>query len=126
RQMAGWRELASRIAAQVPAGEFIAACDYGTAAELAAVMPGRIVVGMEPRWTLFNLSHDISGSGVMVCNPRRSFSRDDFIEVEPMTRLARERRGHVAEMVDLYRVRLRDDLSATERQTIARLPTPAG
>lgn len=126
RQMAGWRELASRIAAQAPAGEFIAACDYGTAAELAAVMPGRIVVGMEPRWTLFNLSHDISGSGVMVCNPRRSFSRDDFIEVEPMTRLARERRGHVAEMVDLYRVRLRDDLSATERQTIARLPTPAG
>ncbi|AHI25884.1 putative 4-amino-4-deoxy-L-arabinose transferase [Komagataeibacter xylinus E25] len=125
RQMAGWRGLAAGIEAQARPGDFIAACDYGTAAELAAVMPGRVVVGMEPRWALFNLPHDVAGDdGIMACNPRRDFDRDDFTSVEPVVTLERGRHGRVAERVTLYRVSLRPDLSATQRSTIVRLPTP--
>ncbi|MBE7729339.1 4-amino-4-deoxy-L-arabinose transferase, partial [Komagataeibacter sp. FXV3] len=124
RQMAGWRDLATRIADHAGPGDFIAACDYGTAAELATVMPGRVVVGMEPRWALFNLPHDVAGEGIMVCNPRRDFDRDDFTSVQPVATLTRGRRKRVAERVTLYRVSLRPDLSPAQRSTIVRLPTP--
>ncbi|GAN95550.1 glycosyl/arabinosyl/mannosyl transferase [Komagataeibacter europaeus NBRC 3261] len=124
RQMAGWRDLATGIADQARPGDFIAACDYGTAAELATVMPGRVVVGMEPRWALFNLPHDVSGDGIMVCNPRRDFDRDVFVSVRQVDTLMRGRQGRVAERVALYRVSLRTDLSPAQRSTIVRLPTP--
>ncbi|ATU72362.1 putative 4-amino-4-deoxy-L-arabinose transferase [Gluconacetobacter sp. SXCC-1] len=124
RQMAGWRDLAARINDVARPGEFIAACDYGTAAELASVMPGRVVVGMEPRWALFSLPHGVAGDGVMVCNPRREFERADFTLVQPLGVVMRGRHGRVAEPVGLYRVHMREDLPAARVQSIARLPVP--
>ncbi|MBV0887960.1 glycosyltransferase family 39 protein [Komagataeibacter oboediens] len=124
RQMAGWRDLAVRVEDHAGQGDFIAACDYGTAAELARVLPGRVVVGMEPRWALFNLPHDVSGAGIVVCNPRRGFDRDVFTSVQPVGTLVRGRHGRVAERVDLYRVILRADLSPAQRDSIVRLSTP--
>ncbi|RFD18445.1 4-amino-4-deoxy-L-arabinose transferase, partial [Komagataeibacter melaceti] len=123
RQMAGWRSLAGQIATTARPGEFIAACDYGTAAELATVMPPRYpVVGMEARWALFDLPHGVSGDGIMVCNPRRTFSHDAFTSVERIGTLLRGRHGRTAEAVDLYRVHMRDDLSPALRLSIACLP----
>nr|WP_255673874.1 glycosyltransferase family 39 protein [Komagataeibacter sp. FNDCF1] len=122
RQMAGWQELATRIGAVARTGDFIAACDYGTAAELATVLPGRTVLGMEPRWALFSLPHGATGEGIMVCNPRRDFARADFASVQPLGMVMRGRRGRAAEPEGLYRVRLRTDLPAARQQFIARLP----
>ncbi|PYD78941.1 ArnT family glycosyltransferase [Komagataeibacter sucrofermentans] len=126
RQMAGWHRLAADISAVARPGEFVAACDYGTAAELATVLPGRIVVGIEPRWALFNLPHDVTGGGIMVCNPRRTFDAGVFASIDSLGTVTRGRKGRVAEPVSLYRVQLRDDLSATQRQTMARLPVVGG
>ncbi|MCE2574726.1 glycosyltransferase family 39 protein [Komagataeibacter sp. FNDCR2] len=124
RQMAGWRALATHIAATARPGEFVAACDYGTAAELATVLPRHVVVGMEPRWAVFDLPHGVSGDGIMVCNPRRTFAPDVFTSVERIGTLVRGRHGRAAETVDLYRVHMRDDLSTPQRLAIARLPVP--
>ncbi|KAB8124917.1 4-amino-4-deoxy-L-arabinose transferase [Komagataeibacter medellinensis] len=122
RQMAGWHALAERIGAVARPGDFIAACDYGTAAELATVMPGRVVLGMEPRWALFNLPHGAAGEGIMVCNPRREFERADLAVIQPLGVVMRGRRSRVAELEGLYRVQLRPDLPAARQQSIARLP----
>jgi len=78
-RLGGWPELAAQVdAARRAAGvRFVAADEYGLAAELARQLPSDVpVLGIEPRWTLFDLpTLDISGqTGLLVRSERR---RDD-------------------------------------------------
>ncbi|MBY4639961.1 glycosyltransferase family 39 protein [Gluconacetobacter entanii] len=108
RQVGGWPGLADEVEGRAMPGDFVTACDYGTASELALYLPRRAVVGMEPRWALFNLPHGIRGEGLMLCNPRRTFDRRYFATVEPVGSITRHGRIRDAERLDIYRVRMND------------------
>ncbi len=75
-RLAGWRGLAAQVeAARVQAGaSFVASDEYGDAAELARLLPpGVTVIGVEPRWALFDLPRpEIAGqTGILVRSARR-------------------------------------------------------
>jgi 4-amino-4-deoxy-L-arabinose transferase-like glycosyltransferase len=72
-QTGGWRELAAAVEAarrQVGAG-FVAADNYGLAAELARLLPdGVAVVAIGPRWANFNLPRPaIAGEAGLLVEP---------------------------------------------------------
>lgn len=57
-QLAGWDTLAAEVdaARREAHAEYVAADQYGVAAELARTLPAGVpVVGIDPRWELFNL-----------------------------------------------------------------------
>ncbi|PYD77113.1 4-amino-4-deoxy-L-arabinose transferase [Novacetimonas pomaceti] len=124
RQMGGWPQLAAQVDAIAMPDDFVTACDYGTASELALYMPQRTVVGIEPRWALFNLPHAIRGEGIMVCNPRRTFDPRFFAQVSRVGTLRRHGRIRDAEMLDVYRVRMADTLPDDLQSEIAVLSRP--
>jgi len=112
-RLGGWQALANDIEAMARQEQatFIASDNYGHAALLARLMPkGRVVLGVEGRWALFDLP-----SGQTVINGQtgllvRSARRDDAPDERPwdaITRLAgltRARGGMAAEGFRLYRV----------------------
>ncbi|MCJ8355194.1 4-amino-4-deoxy-L-arabinose transferase, partial [Novacetimonas hansenii] len=119
RQVGGWPALAAEVDGRAMPGDFVTACDYGTASELALYLPHRTVAGMEPRWTLFNLPHELHGQGLMLCNPRRVFDRRYFAMVEAVGSLRRHGRIRDAETLDLYRVRMADPVPPDQPPGIA-------
>ena len=123
QRLAGWPALA-RQAASGPG--FVAADEYGLAAELAHALPDREVLGVEPRWRLFRLPPPLAGEteGVLVRSERRHDAPDPrpWSSLIPAGELVRARDGRVAERYRLYRVTLRPDLPAPLRAEIVRLP----
>ncbi|MFT9423968.1 MAG: glycosyltransferase family 39 protein [Acetobacter syzygii] len=110
RQMGGWPEFAHAIATVVPQGAPLVADEYGLASELAFYAPGRTVVGVEPRWKLFNLPHPAcGGEAYLVISHRRQGLPDvRFFDVlGTLPDQSRSRGGIVADSYSLFRVRLR-------------------
>ena len=125
-RLAGWDTMAGEVdAARRAAGaDFIAADGYGPASELAwHLPPGDVVVGLEPRWSLFALpGAAVEGqTGLLV----RSARRGDDIDMRPWSsitevgRIARGRGGFTAEEFRLFRVTAR----ASEAAAVV-LPRP--
>ena len=110
-KLSGWDTLAAQIAdvGQREGAAFVAADDYGAAAELALDLPGKIpVVGIEPRWALFDLpSPVLAGStGILVRSARRDGvgDRARWSAVADLGSVERQRDGHVVEAFRLFRV----------------------
>ncbi len=123
QRLAGWRALAAAVDAAGPG--FVAADEYGLASELARGLPGRTVLGVQPRWALFALLHGAAGTGLLVRSERRHDAPDGryWSIMVPMGELVRSRGGIVAERYRLYRVRLRDPLPVGLDANIVHLPT---
>ncbi len=126
QRLAGWQALAAAAAAAAGPG-FVAADEYGLAAELARGLPDRTVLGVQPRWALFALPHGAAGAsaGVLVRSERRHDAPDGryWSALVPAGELVRGRNGQVAERYRLYRVRLRSRLPTGLGDDVARLPT---
>jgi hypothetical protein len=110
-RLAGWDGLASAVAAEPAA--FIAADNYGVAAMLAHDLAGP-VVGVEPRWPLFDLPlAPIAGkTGLLVRSARRSGPPDPapWQTITPAGTATRRRDGVVAETYNLFHVTAREDM----------------
>jgi 4-amino-4-deoxy-L-arabinose transferase-like glycosyltransferase len=113
-RLGGWPELAQAVEAERRAlgAGFVAAEEYGLAAQLALNLPPGIpVVALNPRWALFNLPRPVPGvTGVLVQSERRD-SAPDWPGAEPVGRsLPRSRRGIEAERYRVFRIESRPDL----------------
>ncbi|MFH5926941.1 glycosyltransferase family 39 protein [Roseomonas xinghualingensis] len=108
-RMAGWEELARDAeAARVREGAaFIAAEEYGLAAELALHLPpGVPVIAISDRWDLFTLPESEAGQqGLMLRSLRRGEGPSLWPGAEPVGELVRSRDGMEAERYRLLRVR---------------------
>ncbi len=110
-RLAGWPGFAREVeAARVATGaHYVAADNYGIAAELARRLPpGVMVVGVEPRWRSFDLpAAPIDGvTGLFVRSDRRGddIDRAPWATLDPAGTAARTRDGLTAEGFRLYRV----------------------
>jgi 4-amino-4-deoxy-L-arabinose transferase-like glycosyltransferase len=109
-RLAGWDALAAGVeAARVQAGAgFVAADQYGVAAELARLLPpGVAVIGVEPRWALFNLAPATTANrtGILVRSARSGDAdRTQWSSVTDLGRVDRKRGGDEVEAFRLYRV----------------------
>jgi 4-amino-4-deoxy-L-arabinose transferase-like glycosyltransferase len=108
RQLAGWNSLAQSVdAARRARGEnFVAADDYGVAAELARALPaGVTVLGVEQRWRLFHLPPANPGDadGILV---RRAGSGAPagWREALPIAEAQRSSHGAAVQRFALWRV----------------------
>ena len=82
RQLAGWDGLADRVDAirRQAGAAFVAADDYGVAAELARALPPRVtVIGVDGRWTLTDLPRAIPAGqvGILVRSAHRGSELDE-------------------------------------------------
>ncbi len=123
-RLGGWGGLARAVAAasRGEAGEapaFMAADEYGLAAELAWRLrrgPPLPVLGTEERWRLFALPRAVPGSaeGLLLRSARRAGPPDPALwaEAREVERIARTRDGVTAEEYRLYRVIARPGLPA--------------
>ena len=111
RQLAGWNTLAEQVDAvrrQVGA-DFVAADEYGVAAELARSLPrGVTVIGIGTRWSLTDLPRAIPEGqiGVLVRSTRRSSEFNEAAWPQPVetAQAARKRGDETVEAFRLYRV----------------------
>ena len=108
RQLAGWDGLAGSVetARRAQAAGFVAADEYGVAAELARALPaGVTMLGVAPRWRLFRLppAQEADAAGVLV---RRSGSGEPegWREVRPIGDAQRFSRGVAIQRFALWRV----------------------
>ena len=111
RQLAGWPDLAAQVAqlAQATNADFVAADEYGLAAELARALPSSLpVLGIEPRWELFALPHvPLDGrAGLLIRSTRRKDDPDYGIaqQIKKIAMIARERAGNIAEEYRVFRI----------------------
>ncbi|BCK75618.1 glycosyl/arabinosyl/mannosyl transferase [Acetobacter aceti NRIC 0242] len=108
RQGGGWTIFAENVAQQSEGAAFIASDEYALASELAFHLPGRIVLGAEPRWMLFDLPawSCKEGWGLLIRNGRRSFPQGSPWAAlgKPAGMIVRSRDGREAERYNLYRV----------------------
>ena len=118
----GWEALAADVArvARADHAAFVASDNYGQAAMLARLLPSDIiVVGVDPRWTLFALpSAAIVGqAGLLMHSARRRDAPDaaGWASLEKVRELTRARDGVVAEQHDLYRAVASQDFPAIPR-----------
>jgi 4-amino-4-deoxy-L-arabinose transferase-like glycosyltransferase len=110
-RLGGWDALAGSVeAARARAhADFIVSDNYSHAALLGRLLPGS-VLGLEPRWALFDLPDAraaiVGKAGVLVRSARRDDRLDmsDWAEAREIGRLDRARNGMVAESFVLYRV----------------------
>jgi hypothetical protein len=108
-RMAGWDDLARDVEREAAAAHasFVAADDYGLASELALRLPGP-VIGVEPRWALFNLPPaQLAGqTGILVRSTRHAGAPERGIwpGAVAIGQFARGRGGVTAETYTLYRV----------------------
>jgi hypothetical protein len=122
-RLGGWDAFAETVEAErqrLGAG-FVAAEEYGLAAQLALRLPpGVPVIALHGRWALFDLPRPEGGvTGVLVQSERRE-SAPDWPEARPAgATLIRARRGIEAERYRAFRVETRPDLPAA-----AVLPRP--
>jgi 4-amino-4-deoxy-L-arabinose transferase-like glycosyltransferase len=107
-RLAGWPDLAGQVfvAAKAQHCDVIAADDYGLASELAfrEHLP---VVGIDPRWALFQLPKAaLSGAPVLLVRSQREAGPPDprlWSDVSQAGTVTRARNGIVAETYTLYR-----------------------
>ena len=103
-RLAGWQLVAAGVSAALdPADGFVAAGNYGQAAQLARLMPPDIpVYGVDARWALFELPRvDGAGrTGLLLGDPDPAA----WASVVPLGEIARMRNGMTAERLRLYRV----------------------
>ncbi len=124
-RLGGWPELAAQVqtARRQLGASFIAADDYGQAAELARSVPG--VIGVEPRWPLFDLPHpDLAGkTGILVRSARRGRDIDTrpWASIRPLADVERKVGDRTVERYHLYRVVGR--VGARDEEAL--LPRPA-
>ncbi len=108
-RLAGWSDLAADAARARDAAhaDFIAADEYGLAAELAFHLSGR-VIGVAPRWALFALPPaQLAGqTGILVRSMRQAGPPNPAIwpGASPAGTAIRARGGITAETYRLYRV----------------------
>jgi 4-amino-4-deoxy-L-arabinose transferase-like glycosyltransferase len=107
-QMSGWRGLAAAVAdaRRATAASFVAADNYGLAAELARHLPADVpVIAIGPRWSSFSLpAAAVDGmSGLLVQSEHHATPIWSAAEV--MGTVTRESRGVLVERYRLYRVR---------------------
>ncbi len=114
-RLAGWPALAGEVEAirRERGSEFVAADDYGIAAELARLLPPPVpVVGAEPRWLLFNLPKAaLDGeAGLLVRSIKRGDEPDPRIwaETREIARASRVRSGQTIEQFRIFAVKARD------------------
>ena len=123
-RLAGWDGLARQADAMRRAAglSFIAAEDYGIAAEMAWLAPPGVVIGAEPRWRLFRLPRAAGGTGLLLLSDRRREAPDAALwtEAAEIGHLTRARAGVEAEGFRVYRVQMRDGAPASV------LPRPGG
>lgn len=111
-QLRGWSGLGAEVAEQARAhgAAFVAADDYGVAAELARSLPASLpVVGVEPRWAYFTLPPGVSGeTGLLVRSQHRGGEPDPraFTHAHPAGEAVRTRDGETIERYRLFIVRL--------------------
>ena len=125
-RLAGWDTLAAQVelARRQQGASFIAADQYGVAAELARELPGATqVVGIEPRWSLFDLpAASLAGRiGILVRSARRGddVDRTPWSDVREIGQATRGRNGTIVETFGLFRVIGRDSTAQA-----ALLPRP--
>ncbi|WP_343065400.1 glycosyltransferase family 39 protein [Gluconacetobacter sacchari] len=108
RQMAGWQGLARTVDTMAGPGAFVAADEYGLASELALALPHRTVIGIEPRWALFDLPPAAGGAGIFLCSLRhlRDLDLSPFSHATRIGTVERTRMGNVAERYAVFRVTL--------------------
>jgi len=108
-RLAGWSDLAGQVfvAETREHPDFVAAGEYGLAAELAFRLRAP-VVGVEPRWALFRLPPaDLAGRTGLLLRSDREYGGPDpkrWSSILPLGRVVRQRAGVVAETYQLYRV----------------------
>ncbi|MFT8418548.1 MAG: glycosyl transferase, partial [Acetobacter sp.] len=110
RQMGGWPVFARTVSSLVPADMPLVADEYGLASELAFYAPDRAVLGVEPRWELFDLPHPACGAqAYLVLSHRRQREPDTrlFEVLGTLPDQTRGRRGIVADTYSVFHVRLR-------------------
>ncbi len=114
-QLGGWSGFAAQVAgsAQAHGAGFVAADDYGVAAELARTVPPSLpVIGVEPRWAYFSLPRaPVSNeTGLLVRSERRRGDPDPqaFTLARPVGEVVRTRDGETIERYRLFIVRLPD------------------
>ncbi|HSU06057.1 MAG TPA: glycosyltransferase family 39 protein [Acetobacteraceae bacterium] len=115
-RLAGWAGLAAQVeAARIQTGAaFVASDEYGEAAELAWLLPPDVpVIGVEPRWALFDLPRldlprpALTGPpGILVRSARRGgdMDRGAWAEVQEIGPAVRTRDTEVVERYRIYRV----------------------
>ena len=127
-RVGGWDGLAAAVdsAARTEAAGFVASDNYGHAALLARLLPTAMpVLGVDPRWALFDLPNGrplIAGRvGLLLRSARRDDAPDsaDWAEITPLGLLDRSRRGEIAEQFRLYRV-----VGRAGAELIAVMPRP--
>lgn len=125
-RLAGWPGFASELDALMrqDGAKFVAADDYGVAAELAFYLPpGPAVLGAERRWRLFALPEArIEGQrGLLLRSTRRdaAVDRAEWGSVEEIGHLSRLNGGQEIEGFRVYRV-----TGGAERRGIVVLPRP--
>jgi hypothetical protein len=109
-RLAGWPALAAEVdTVRRDAGAgFVAADEYGIAAELARELPRNgIVVGAEPRWNLFALppaGPRIAGRiGILVQSARRA-TPPDPAPWQSLTQIGVATRGRASNLAETYRL----------------------
>jgi hypothetical protein len=126
-RLGGWDAFAASVeaAAAREGARFVAAEEYGLAAQLAfRLPPGRVVVAMDGRWRHFSFAAPPAGvTGLLVRSERRGEGPPLWPGAEavsgPGGRLLRTRRGIAAEAYRLHRV-----ATAPGQPAAAVLPRP--
>lgn len=110
-RLAGWSQLAAQVetARRATDASFVAADEYGIAAELARNLPHNVqVVGAERRWGLFALPRVnlVGKTGLLVRSARRAtaIAEAPWAGLHPAGVAERRRRGQLIESFRLYRV----------------------
>ena len=110
-RLAGWRTLAADVnaARQQSGASFVAVDQYATAAKLARELPAGVpVVGIDPRWSLFELptASVVGQVGILVRSDRLDGDADRTVW-SSVTEIGKAERTHGAVVVEtfwLYRV----------------------
>lgn len=122
-RLGGWDALALAVEAerQRIGASFVAAEEYGLAAQLALRLPAGVpVMALNPRWALFNLPSPTPGqAGLLVQTQRRDAPPDWPGHAAGPTTLVRARGGVEAERYRTFRIETRADLPP-----VAVLPRP--
>ena len=113
-RLLGWKTLAGRIAdvGREQGAAFVAADQYGVAAELALDVPRDLrgnlpVVGTEPRWALFDLPRPVLAGkvGILVQSSRRGGpDRSRWSDVSELAEVERNLDGKAVETFRIFRV----------------------
>lgn len=125
-RLGGWAEFATEIdaARRATGARFIAVDEYGLAAELARELPGDVpVLGIEPRWALFNLQTlDVSGqAGLLVRSERRRAAPTNPMWAEIAAYGGADRRSDL-QIVEHYLI---DHVTARNEMAATAMPRPA-